>query len=326
MENIFITNLKSFLKASKLTQSEFAKTLGVSNASVSNYLYGTSEPSLSFLQNFKTVYGINLDDFLTKAITQSNTISLEEKNLTRFIGNYLMYFYDSSLYIGRASNIKKNILKHAVLCVAPSGNTLLSYACFFKEFDQAQALKNALDQQTSTGKKVEIMSKFSDMVYSGSMETSQSQIFIYLKSFNDQSLIILNNPPSNKKYIGGLGTANSVSRGREHMPSIQYILISATALNLPEGEIYNLLALKTADINVHNESEKLVELLKNLYLNTSENTLALEEFQKRKIFESSLESVIADVLESNIFRFAKVSAKDDDFYYNFIKDKINERL
>jgi hypothetical protein len=81
------------------------------------------------------------------------------------------------------------------------------------------------------------------------------------------------------------------------------------------------LALDVVDINVHNETQTLVELFKNLYLNTNENALKLEEYQKRKIFEDALENIVADCVESNIFRFAKISAKEDDHYYNLIKEE-----
>lgn len=320
MDSVFMTNLKTFLKTNHITQTQFAKSLNVSNASISNYLSGQSEPTLSFLMKLKSVYDISLDSFLTSVSNiQKTEQSLETQNISRFIGNYILYFYDSSSYIGRATNTQKNILKYGVISVVPSGNNLISYGCFLKDYDKAKQLKNELDSSIQTLSKYEIYSKYSDFVYSGTTESSSTQIFIFLKSFNDQSLIILNNPPSNKNYIGGLGTVNSVSRGREHMPCVQFLLMSKKVLDLPEGEIYNLLTLDIVDINVHNETEKMIELFKNLYLTTGDSSIKLEEFQKKKIFEDSLQNIVADCVESNIFRFAKVSAREDDHYYNLIK-------
>ena len=43
---------------------------------------------------------------------------------------------------------------------------------------------------------------------------------------DDEVYFIFNNPPSVEKYIGGLGTINSVSRGREHNPCVQFIILS----------------------------------------------------------------------------------------------------
>ncbi len=319
MENIFITNLKNFLQEKNLTQSQFAKEIGSSNASISNYLSGQSEPSLSFLQKLKITYDISLDSFLTKKHELQEKNTLSEQNLTRFIGSYLLYFYDSSSYAGRAGSLQKNSLKYGLITILPENNKLVSYCLFFKELEEAILVKKDLDKTDNVFKKIELILNHQNLVYNGTVETSQTQIFIFLKSFNDQSLIILNNPPSNKTYIGGLGTANSVSRGREHMPSIQYILLSREALALPEGEIYNLLTLDIVDINMHNQTEKLLALFKNLYLSENESVMGLEDYQKQKIFESALESIVSDAIETNIFRFAKVSAKDDDEYYDLIK-------
>lgn len=319
MENIFITNLKNFLQEQNLTQSQFAKQTGLSNASISNYLSGQSEPSLSFLQKLKTTYNISLDEFLTKPLVLQVKNTLSEQNLTRFIGSYILYFYDSSSYIGRAGSLQKNSLKYGVITILPQNNTLTSYCVFFKEFEEALQAKTTLDNFEDLLDKINFINNYSALIYKGSVETSQTQIFIFLKSFNDQSLIILNNPPSNKTYIGGLGTANSVSRGREHMPSIQYVLLAREALVLPEGEIYNLLSLDKVEISMHNQTEKLIGLFKNLYLSENPSVTGLEEYQKKRILESALEAMVSDSIETNIFRFAKVSAKDDDEYYDLIK-------
>jgi transcriptional regulator with XRE-family HTH domain len=319
MENIFITNLKFFLKQQAITQTEFAKQMGVSNASVSNYLSGQNEPSLTFLQNFKKAYEISLDDFLIKKQENTQNVMLLDQNLLRFVGNYLLYFYDSSAYLGSTSNLEKNALKYGVISVIANKNKLTSYCGFFKEFENATSFKNKLDSAKTPSSLLNMLLSSDEIVYDGTVEISQTQIFIFLKSFNDQSLIIFNNPPSNKTYIGGLGTVNSVSRGREHMPSIQFALIARKELNLPEGEIYNMLALDTVDVNMQNQTEKLLTLFKNLYLTENQNTLKLEEFQKKKIFESSLQNIISDAIELNVFRFAKISARTDDEYYNLIK-------
>ena len=131
-------------------------------------------------------------------------------------------------------------------------------------------------------------------------------------------MIILNNPPSNKRYIGGLGTVNSISRGREHVPCIQYIIFSRIAFNIPDGEIYNLLALDIPEVNVKNEITDLINLIKRLYLSPTKS--GLNEFQQKRIVEDSVQNIISDAVDSNMFRFAKVSNMEDDNYYRLIKD------
>ena len=79
--------------------------------------------------------------------------------------------------------------------------------------------------------------------YQGDISFNDQSIFFELKSIenNDQTYIILNNPPTKSNYIGGVGTVNSIARGREHNPCIQYIILSKRLLDIPDGELYDIL-------------------------------------------------------------------------------------
>ena len=156
--------------------------------------------------------------------------------------------------------------------------------------------------------------------YEGSFVCSNTQLFVYLVNHekNDRSLMIFNNPPSIKEYIGGIGTVNSVSRGREHMPCIQHALLTRNILSIPDGEIYNLLAIGAPDINLDVETEELIKLFKTLY---SDNDFAntLTEDNKKLLIKDSLSNMMSESLEANTFRFSKISSIDDDRYYRIIK-------
>lgn len=308
---LFRDNLEKFLKSNNLTQNQLAKTLKISNASVSNYLKGSSEPTLSFFYKFKKCYNLPIDYFLSDQI-QLSSQKAKKLDIIRFSGNYLLYFYDSGSYIGSVSGKAKSPLKYGILSIIDD-NGLKTKALFFKDEKSAIQAKEYLDKCSN----LEILSFYNsnENTYEGECDISTTQLFIKLKSFNDNTLIILNNPPSNKVYIGGLGTVNSVSRGREHMPCIQFIIVSRNYLKLSQGEIYNLLSIEVPNINLHFESEKLIELFKSLYI--EQNTL--EEYQKKKIFENSLENAISNSIQANVFRYAKVSGREDDYYYNIIR-------
>ena len=300
-----------FLDKKNLTQIQFAKSLEISNASVSNYLKGVSEPTLSFFYKVKNKYNVSVDWFLSENNENINK-NVKNADISRFIGNFMLYFYDSASYIGSVVNKTKNPLRYGVLSIFYD-ETLKTRALFFNHEDQAINTKKYLDCCTD----IEVISYFNsnENTYEGDCDISSTQLFIKLKNFNDNTLIILNNPPSKKTYIGGLGTVNSVSRGREHMPCIQFILLSRNLLNLSEGEIYNLLSVDVPNLNLEFESEKLVNLFKSLYLENN----SLEDYQKRKIFENSLESAVSYVIEANVFRYAKVSGREDDYYYNILR-------
>ncbi len=272
----------------------------------------------------KEIFGISLDAMLESDISENSDIKPKlDTKLDRFIGSYLMYFYNSGEYKGKVSNFSKNTLKYAVISVIKDeGGNISTLATFIKNRDDAEELKQRLDEASSAKQKKAIHASLEGM-YKGTIDASDKQIFIYLKSesLNDQSLIILNNPPSNKEYLGGLGTANSVSRGREHMPCVQFAILSKKILKVSDGEIYNLLALGVSDINVETEAEQLINLFKNLYINNETLKDDLTSIQKKKIVENSLNAIVSDLIDANMFRFAKVSNMEDDDYYRILKDE-----
>lgn len=314
MDNFFQENLKELAK--QTSQNELAKKTGFSSASVSGYISGKSEPSLKFLIALKENYNIDIDSFITQKNTVSNSTTVSTVD-DKFIGNYIVYYYDSSVYKGKASNLSRNTLRYGIISIFNQGGEIKVLASLIKNKESAILLKEKLEESRDVNEILEIYSK--EDAYTGKIETTNTQVFIYIKNSinNDQGLIILNNPPSNKTYIGGLGTVNSVSRGREHMPCVQFMIVSRYVLQIPDGEIYNLLALGMAEINVKNETEQIYKLFQNL----SANADSLTEYQRLKIFEDSLSNTLLDLIDANMFRFAKVSGMEDDNYYRIIRDE-----
>jgi len=322
--SIFNKNLKFIMQKHGLTQKELSEKTGISTGTINNYVTKSCEPSVNFLLSLKNMYGINLDDIFTKELSKEIQIkpknALNMEKIDRYLGSYIMYFYNSSEYKGKVSAYSKNTLKYGVLSLVyeKKTNKIKAIANFIKSRDMAEEIKAKLDEKQTLEEKEAVHASI-DQLYYGNLEMSDLQLFIYLKSeeLNDQSLIIFNNPPSNKKYVGGLGTANSISRGREHMPCVQFIILSRNILKIPDGEIYNLLALGISDVNVETETEQLIALFKNLYVNVDLKD-DLNEFQKKKIVENSLTATLSELIDANTFRFAKVSNMEDDDYYRII--------
>lgn len=325
---IFNKNLKYLMVQNDVTQRGLASLTNLSVASINNLLNKNAEPSAQLLIKLKELYDVSIDDLLTVDIKQSKELKTSEYtvNLNKFCGTYIMYFYDSSEYKGKVSSFSKNTLRYAVISFIRINKTdrLNAIANFFKERVDAEEFKQKIEVVEDINAKIRLHEN-TQQFYHGKLQATISQIFIYLKSdmLNDQSLIILNNPPSNKQYIGGLGTSNSVSRGREHMPCVQFVLVSKSTLNLPDGEIYNMLSLGISDVNVETEAEKLLNLFKNLYINSANLSEELSEFQKKKIFEDSLSKILEDLIDANMFRFAKISNREDDDYYRLIKEFVD---
>ena len=331
MKNCFSYNLENLIKKNAISQRGLAESLGVSNTAISRYIKGENEPSASVLLNLKEKYNINIDDFLTKKIdffsvsTKSATISFNDNYDEKFIGNYLIYYYNTSSYKGKVNSLAYDTLKYGVLSIYKDAKRkTVAKMLLFKSRTDAENFKLKLDKMSGEEIEVELQNK--EYVYFGTIDFNFTQIFINITSpkQNDKGLIILNNPPTDKNYIGGLGTINSVSRARELMPCVQFVIISKYVLHKSEGELYSLLSLGITDINVKNETEQLINLFKNLYINTENNEMFLEEYQKVKIVENFLDNIMTDLLEANVFRYAKVSNSEDDDFYRLIKEQVTK--
>ena len=325
MDN-FLNNLRCL--AEVYSQKDVAQKTGFSASSINNYLSGKSQPSAMFLLKLKEAYKIDIDQFLTTKIDREN---FTKSNLSykKFFGNYIVYYYNSSAYKGKVGSYNYDILTFGVISIiddkdisSPKGT--LASGIFMLTRMEAEKYLKVLDSFNGDVEKIKsFYSSFSNS-YFGNLEQNTTQLFISLKNNNDQCLIILNNPPSSKNYRGGLGTVNSISRGREHVPCVQYILLSNVPFKVPDGEIYNILTLGVSDINIKNETNQLIELIKNLYL--SPKPTGLSEYQQKKIVEDSIENIVEDAVDANLFRFAKVSNMEDDQYYRLIKDADYEWL
>ena len=177
----------------------------------------------------------------------------------------------------------------------------------------------------SSGKEIIDMHKALGNYYKGDLKTTDQSIFIdlYSKFKGDQCYIILNNPPSNSNYIGGVGTLNTVARGREHNPCIQFIILSKKLIDKPDGEIYECLKFDDVNVNFDYAIKDLISLFKRLYVEKNEISLSLAENQKTAIVQNKLEYHFNEILEANVFRFAKISNREDDLIYKLIKEGVD---
>lgn len=315
----FQKNLK--ILSNKYTQKYIADCTGFSQSSINNYLTKNSEPSIQFLIALKNAFGICLDDFLFSDIDVSSEISYD-----RFIGNYIVYYYNNNSYKGEVHVNLSNTLNYGVISVLKEKDldkNVVVYATFVKS--KMEATKILKELNNSSNEKYLTIYEQTNNVYKGGISTNEQTIFIDLSnsSNGDQSFIILNNPPTKNKYVGGVGTVNSVARGREHNPCIQFILLSQKLIDKPDGEIYECLKFDDFSINLDFAVKELVDLFKRLYSENNEISISLSENQKNAIIQNKLEYHFNEILQANMFRFAKISNKEDDKIYKLIKEGID---
>jgi transcriptional regulator with XRE-family HTH domain len=328
----FSINLNKLMQIENYNQSKLSRELGFSITSVNNYLNDVNDPPVSFLLSLKKKFHINIDDFLTKVSEDENLIKTKQTIVSaqKYAGNYMLYFYQSSAYKGAGFNPVKDPLKYGVLSVFPKNEmdsgeaySMVTLATFFASRQEAKEFKKTLDGLGDYSIEIEQKHKSYEQNYRGTLSSTMTQVFINLKSdyYNDRVLIILNNPPSEKAYVGGIGTVNSVARGREPSPVIQYIILSKYFIEMPDGELYNMLSLGVENIDVRNETMKLLEQFKSLYLDSNIN---LEEYQKNYIMQNNIERSIVDTVKRNMFLYGKISNREDDKYYRLIMSYKNK--
>ena len=135
--------------------------------------------------------------------------------------------------------------------------------------------------------------------------------------------MIFNNPPTNIKYIGGIGTVNTMARGREHNPCVQFIIMSRKLIDKPDGEIYKCLKFDKINVNLDYAIKDMADLFKRLFAEKNELSLSLNENQKIAILQNKIEYHFNEILEANVFRFAKITNREDDVVYKIIKEGVD---
>ena len=320
MESMFQENLKKLSK--QYSQKYIADRTGFSQSSINNYLSKSSEPSMQFLIALKDAFGISIDDFLFANFDTQELISYEQ-----FIGNYIIYYYNNDSYKGEVHTSLKNTLNYGVLSIYKNkafDKDVKVIATFTKNQSNATKLLKRLNQPDAL---IENIYLENGNIYNGNISSSDQSLFIDLenKENRDKCFIILNNPPTLNKYVGGVGTVNSIARGREHNPCVQFIILSKKILDVPDGELYNVLTFNKFTINMDYAIKDIIQLFKRLYLDKNEISTELTELQKQAILRNKLEFHFGEILEANIFRFAKVSNREDDAVYKLIKEGIDVR-
>lgn len=318
MKSKFQENLRKLTK--QYTQQIIADKTGFSQSSINNYLTKNSEPSIQFLISLKDAFGINVDDFLFADFEIG-----ERDSYDRYLGNYLIYYYNNNSYKGEVHTNIKNTLKYGVLSIFKENDfdkSVQLNAIFTK--DRTEAVK-FLKNLNANPKIINELYQEIGNVYSGSISCSIQSIFIELenKENSDKSYFILNNPPTQQDYIGGVGTVNSIARGREHNPCIQFAIISKKLIDVPDGELYDLLKFDDFSINMDYAIKDIIDLFKRLYAEKNEISIELTDNQKQAIVRNKLEYHFNEILEANAFRFAKISNKEDDEIFKLIREGID---
>ena len=351
LHNIIANNINNFLNMNNMTKKSLAESIGIAESTLNDYCNlrdskkQTALPTIGFLVAMKNKYGIDLEDFVTKTINiddynKTYTPSKADKDLEakyhKYIGSYILYYLDTSSYKGRDNNDAKDSLTFGVMNIFEnkSSVTKSTYVCFaimgISSRKEATYIKEKTDSLNSITAIMEYVSskEFEEKLYTGDFTIDGDFAYISLEHGNtDKALAILHNTNTNKsRYIGGLGTINSVSKGREKMPTIQFIGLSRNVLKQSDEEIHRNLLLAYPTLNADSYAKELVKTFNNLYVEKGGIESTLSDYQKHITIRANLEHYIKDSLEKNAFRYGKIANQDDDAFYHLLKNESEHEI
>ncbi len=330
-------NLKDLIAANKTSQKELAERLHIIPSTVSDYCTGKRIPPVEFFLELKNIYQIDIDDMLTRSINPRSGQHFvpdvpqdpaAAASYERYCGVYILYYLDTGRYKGRDTQAPQDSLTYGILIVYKNPSNLSvpkfssSAVLGFADRKEAEDLKKTLESLSDISKIEYINKTYQTFSYHGDFELSSDHAFISLDHSNtDKALIVIHRVDNDKSdYIGGIGTVNSVSRGRERAPVVQFMGISRFSLKMSVEEIHHCLLLNYPVFNLEDETDEIIRSFKSLYTEEGSASEGLTEYQKSVIVRSTLERLIKKNLERNMFRYGKISERDDDYWYHSIKD------
>ncbi len=337
--SVIAENLKTLIRENGLTQKRLAEQIGVAPATMNDYCSGKRVPQATFLVALRKLYGIDINDFLTSDIytpgssmeDQGDAVSEALKDVyEKYCGCYYVYYMDTSKFKGRDTLSPAMSLLYGILYIYKEPSSLggTRYRCAsvlgFRSVGEAKNLMAAISPGSVQPGEVlkKIGSGYADKAYYGSFELSQEHAFINLRHAGmDRALAVLHRIDNNKtSYAGGIATINSISKGRERMPVIQFFGMSRQNIEMSAEEIQHALLLNYPNVSVEDETDEILRVFRTLYLNHEDSHGSFSQEQKRAVIRSTLERAVRKNLERNAFRYAKISEGDDDDWYHMIKN------
>lgn len=267
----------------------------------------------------------------------------EEYN--KYVNTYDLVFFDTGKPLGRNSATTSDSLAKGILTIYPgnavNGAPTLRVAALFNSTDaeinslkadlRAQQEKSSLTDYHACYLRIASAQKANDgklprmkCFYEGKVELTERMMEITMRQVNGNDIVHLlahnraATSSGGKPYRGGLATMMSVSRGSEHMPCIQSVILSTKGFKFKaKEELANWLYLCPPEINVKESVKAIIAYMKFLF-STSEmdaGYAGFSEADKAYCLESFAEKKLTDVLRHNLLSYYKVStAMDSDIY------------
>ena len=344
-ENL-IRNLDYHKQENKIhSDKELAAKLGISTSSLAALRKEHKVPPIfPFFQQLLQLTSFSIEEILNEDLAlkaEENRISamlFDEAEWNKYLGLYCMYYFKTTAFKGRENKADRESLEYGLLAVyrVRKGSSYV-YQCradFGLHMDEMMERYEMCHEDHLQARHLKkdfqsiLLNHFQeDRFYEGGIELTSGNVFITADSGSrDRITMILHRPDMRSvRYIGGLSTAVSVSKGRISCPCMQLIGLSRYPIRAAEEEIARRLLLGFPQIYPQNAIEDLPKTLEEAPLRSrsaaskDQETFPLSERNRRYILNGHLTSIINETVEHNLFRVVKVSSRDDDDWYHFLK-------
>ncbi len=338
------SNFHYIMKRRELNQEELAQELGISVQLLSEYLSGEKIPDTQTLLTIKNLYHISIDEFLTSEIRYSKQIrkyndlkdETDIKMLRRFCGVYHMHYFDTTVY--KYTNITDKLrprISNGILQIyeekTPLGNSCfkaVAITCCTRSECNNFFVQMTADSSLNTLHDLDLSQIKHHHFYNGELDATAHNFFVSLSSeTRDKCLMIFQNPDSSKKYFGGIGTVNSVSRGHESMPCAQFMMITRTPLTCDDNEIAELLHLSYRKMAFSDEENMLVNRLKKIMITSGANLVngaALSDDETDVLICHNIEKLVNRLIRHQYFKCATISIQDDYNWYKIMEKYLDK--
>lgn len=327
------------------TDRELSERLGVSQATITGIRNEGKIPTLyPFFQKLMNWTGYSLEELLngniaSKGIKIDVDYTPEEEEMSRYMGIYLVYYFKTSAFKGRETRDDAHALEFGLLGIYLDPDTRQMKCRAIMGLNRKDAETYYARCVEPQGKSIKTKKNYQRILadlareglfYEGDIKLTHGHIFIACSSgIKDVLSMIIHRPDSRKqRYIGGLGAAVSVSKGRDSCPCLQFVGISRYRLTASTEEIAKHIELGYPSIKPGNEMNQLLDQIDAMIREDAERTLAddvhidadLAQQNRRYIIGAHITTIINRVVEHNLFRVVKIGAVEDDDWYHVIKE------
>lgn len=361
--SIVLNNVDYLCQVNELSQAKFCEQAldgRVHSSQFSGFRNQGKDIPLRVIATIAAAFDLTIEDVCGKLLAEENVDAANERAFPRpveeyykYVGTYDLAYFDTSAPVGKNRSATADSIKRGVMTIYASrnniGNLSFRVASIFNctSLERQQIVgAGKLDAIEDSGAVVNYYKQILSDVwngedrlkcfYEGNINLSERMIEITMQQARGSDVVHISthnraaNSSNGKTYRGGLASMMSYSRGAEHMPCSQAVILArasanysanGSALDSIQPEVLaDKLYFTQPDIDFSDEVCKIVAYMKLLFSkdNSSPPIDKLSETDRESCLESFISQQLTNSLRRNLLSCYKVSLGMDYDVYKLI--------